>query len=70
MIIKVIPIILTPAIANAFAESPSVNMSVQDPEFRVPASLASSSFSMPNSLLFLTPFRVFSSAVCSRASKI
>lgn len=44
------PTISIPAIASDFAESPSVKMRVQCSAFFVPASLASSSFSIPRSL--------------------
>mmetsp|Transcript_51855 Transcript_51855/g.112427 ORF Transcript_51855/g.112427 Transcript_51855/m.112427 type:complete len:259 (+) Transcript_51855:682-1458(+) len=45
-----------PATARAFAESPSVRISVQSCEFLLPASLASSSLGMPRILVtFLAP---------------
>ena len=42
-----LPMIPRPATAKAFAESPSVKIKVQSPEFFVPASLASSNLGMP-----------------------
>lgn len=45
-----LPTISIPAIANDLAESPSVSMSVHYSACLVPASLASSSFSIPNNL--------------------
>ena len=53
------PTMLSPAIAKALAESPSVTINVQSREYLVPASLASSSFGTPfkrlclDELLFL-----------------
>lgn len=42
-----LPIAARPDMAMVFAESPSVNMSVQSRDLFVPASLASSNFGMP-----------------------
>ena len=46
-----------PAIASAFAESPSVRINVHFSAFLVPAQLASSSFGIPNNLVLLCPLR-------------
>lgn len=51
-----LPTISIPAIAKALAESPSVNINVQNSEFFFPASLASSNFSIPCNLLVFVPF--------------
>lgn len=51
-----LPTISIPAIANALAESPSVNINVQNSEFFFPASLASSNFSIPCNLAVFVPF--------------
>jgi hypothetical protein len=47
-----LPITSIPSIAKDLAESPSVNIRVQEVAFRVPASFASSSFGIPNNLDF------------------
>jgi len=51
-----LPITSMAAITRDLALSPSVSMRVHYSEYFRPASFASSSFSMPNSLAVLTPF--------------
>lgn len=51
-----LPTTSIPDIANALAESPSVRIRVHYSEFRFPASLASSNFSIPCNLEFFDPF--------------
>ena len=55
--------------ASAFAESPSVRMSVHLSLLRPPASLASSSLGMPTRRPRLAPSVFFSSLLCLKAAK-
>ena len=64
---KSLPTISTPAIANALAESPSVNISVHISLLAVPAQLASSSLGIPVILPFLPPLRTLLSLEFSLA---
>jgi hypothetical protein len=56
---------LRPLTANAFAESPSVRMSVHCDAFDVPAKLASESFGMFNVLADFLGFVVVVASICS-----
>lgn len=52
-----LPTTSIPDMANDLAESPSVKINVHNSEFLLPASLASSNFSIPCNLDCLFPFR-------------
>ncbi|ABT15838.1 hypothetical protein FR483_n553L [Paramecium bursaria Chlorella virus FR483] len=63
------PTTARPAVASVAAESPSVRMRVQRPEFLVPAHAASVSFLMPVRRVFLTPSVFLRSRASTRLSR-